>query len=260
MFPQGGTVAAAGPLTGQGAAPSWTLYFRAAGADAAAGAVTQAGGTVRAGPGDVAGGRFAPCTGPAGAMFPAWQPGSTPGRGAGNDPGALGWTELATPDVPGAGSFCCGVLGWQTQDRSAGELTCTVIRPAGRRRAGQRPGRDRAAQSAEGRGRYRHRVAALLRGRRLRRRGRRGDGDRGTVVVAASDVPGVGRFAVALDPGRGPVRRDRQRPGLRPPAGLTGHAAQPPPHPWRAADQLTIRAAGSGRAGREGAGPGSQSS
>jgi hypothetical protein len=104
MFTQGGKmVAAAGPLTGQGAAPSWTLYFKVSDADATAEAVRKAGGTVRAEPADVMPeGRFAQFTDPAGAMFAVWQPGSTKGLGAVNDPGMLGWTELATPDVPAA--------------------------------------------------------------------------------------------------------------------------------------------------------------
>src|SRR5215471_16526249 len=47
MFTKDGkTVAAAGPLTEQGAAPSWTLYFRTSDADAVAKAVSAAGGTV----------------------------------------------------------------------------------------------------------------------------------------------------------------------------------------------------------------------
>src|SRR6185369_15658046 len=51
MFTQDGkVVAAAGPLTEPGAAPSWTLYFKTSNADAAAEAVAKAGGTVRAEP------------------------------------------------------------------------------------------------------------------------------------------------------------------------------------------------------------------
>jgi len=71
MFTQGGkVVAAAGPPTEQGAAPSWTLYFRTSDADATAEAVRKAGGTVRAEPADVMSeGRFAQFTDPAGAMF-----------------------------------------------------------------------------------------------------------------------------------------------------------------------------------------------
>src|SRR5258708_16668359 len=133
MFTHDGkAVAAAGPLTEQGAAPSWTLYFRTSDADATAGAVRKAGGTVRAEPADVMSeGRFAQFTDPAGAMFAVWQPGNTKGLGAVNDPGTLCWTELATPDVAGAKSFYSDVLRWETDDPPMGAFTYTVIRPAG---------------------------------------------------------------------------------------------------------------------------------
>src|SRR5690349_19603087 len=74
---EGKVVAALGPLTEPGAASSWTLYFRTSDADATAGAVQKAGGTVRAEPADVMSeGRFAQFSDPAGAMFAVWQPGT----------------------------------------------------------------------------------------------------------------------------------------------------------------------------------------
>src|SRR5258708_2945842 len=133
MFTHDGkAVAAAGPLTEQGAAPSWTLYFRTSDADATAGAVRKAGGTVRAEPAEVMSeGRFAQFTDPAGAMFAVLPPGDTKGLGAVNDPGTLCWTELTTPDVAGARSFYSDVLGWGTDDQPLGEFTYTLIKPAG---------------------------------------------------------------------------------------------------------------------------------
>src|SRR5260221_4185164 len=133
MFTHDGkAVAAAGPLTEQGAAPSWTLYFRTSDADATAGAVRKAGGTVRAEPADVMSeGRFAQFTDTAGAMFAVWQPGKTKGLGAVNDPCTLCWTELATPDVADAQSFYSDVLCWETADQTIGELTYTVMRTTG---------------------------------------------------------------------------------------------------------------------------------
>ena len=201
MFTQDGkVVAAAGPLTEEGAAPSWTLYFRTSDADATAGAVQKAGGTVRAEPADVMSeGRFAQFTDPAGAMFAVWQPGNTRGLGAVNDPGTLCWTELATADVAGAESFYSDVLGWQTDDQPMGEFTYTVIRPAG---GGDSSGQggimqlspEMAAAGATTRWQPYFEVtdcdaaAAAV------------TANGGTVVVPASDIPGAGRFAVALDP------------------------------------------------------------
>jgi predicted enzyme related to lactoylglutathione lyase len=75
-------------------------------------------------------GRFAQFTDLAGAMFAVWQPGSTKGLDAVNDPDTLCWTELTTPDAPGAKSFYSDVLGWETDDQPMGEFTQTVVRSA----------------------------------------------------------------------------------------------------------------------------------
>ncbi|HET6634537.1 MAG TPA: VOC family protein, partial [Streptomyces sp.] len=64
----GRTVAGLGPLTEEGASPSWTVYFHTPDADATAKTVEQAGGSVRVPPADVFGyGRMAAFTDPAGA-------------------------------------------------------------------------------------------------------------------------------------------------------------------------------------------------
>jgi hypothetical protein len=201
MFTQGGkVVAAAGPLTEQGAAPSWTLYFKTSDADGTAEAVRKAGGTVRTEPADVMSeGRFAQFTDPAGAMFAVWQPGRTKGLGAVNDPGTLCWTELATPDVASAKSFYSDVLGWQTDDQPMGEFTYTVVRPAGGDASSGQGGimplsPEMAAAGATTRWQPYFEVADCdAAAAAVTANG-------GTVVVPASEVPGVGRFAVALDP------------------------------------------------------------
>ena len=66
LFTLGGnTVAAVGPLMGEGASPSWTLYFDTPDANATADAVKRAGGAVRAEPFDVfSQGRMAQLTDP----------------------------------------------------------------------------------------------------------------------------------------------------------------------------------------------------
>jgi uncharacterized protein len=121
------------------------------------------------------------------------------GLGAVNDPGTLCWTELATPDVAGAKSFYADVLGWETDDQPMGEFTYTVIRPAGGGENSGQGGIMPLSPEIAGAGaaiRWQPyfevadcdaAVAAVT-------------ANRGTVVVPASDIPGVGRFAVALDP------------------------------------------------------------
>ncbi len=126
-------VAAVGPLTEEGAASGWTVYFDTADADATAKAVEQAGGTVRFGPFDVfSQGRMAGFTDPAGARFAVWQAGETKGLDAVTDPNTLAWTELFTTDTGQAKSFYASVFGWETQDTPLdGGATYTVLSPAG---------------------------------------------------------------------------------------------------------------------------------
>src|SRR5260370_18594253 len=102
----GKTVGAAGPLTEQAAAPSWTIYFHAPDANATAAAVKQAGGAVRAEPFDVfSAGRMAQFTDPTGALFAVWQPGETVGLEAVHHPGTLVWTAMHHADPAAAQAF-----------------------------------------------------------------------------------------------------------------------------------------------------------
>src|SRR6266516_3848351 len=108
----GKTVAALGPLTEQGASPSWNIYFHTTDADATAKAVEQAGGAVRF------------------AQFAVWQPGETKGLDAVTVANTLCWTELHTTDPATVKAFYQSVFGWVTEDVPIGEFTYTVVRPA----------------------------------------------------------------------------------------------------------------------------------
>ena len=115
----GRTVAAVGPLTEDGAASAWTLYFHTPDADLVAKTVEQAGGTVRVEPFDVFSlGRTGVFTDPSGARFAVWQPIGNPGLDAVTLPGTLTWTELHTDDVAAARSFYHTVFAWETTEDS----------------------------------------------------------------------------------------------------------------------------------------------
>jgi predicted enzyme related to lactoylglutathione lyase len=205
MFTQAGkTVGAVGPLSEEGAAASWTLYFHTADADAVAAAVRQAGGSVRAEPMDIfTEGRMAQFTDPTGAQFAVWQPGNTTGLQVVNDPGTLCWTELHTEDPAAAKAFYQSVFGWESQDMPMGEFSYTVVRPAGGDDSSGQGGfmpvspemaaagartqwwpyfevadPDATAAEAAGRG--------------------------GTVITGPMDIPSVGRFAMLADPAGAP--------------------------------------------------------
>ncbi|MCF6524101.1 VOC family protein [Streptomyces sp. JJ36] len=129
----GRTVAAIGPLTAEGARPSWDVYFHTRDADATAKAVEHAGGSVRVAPFDIhALGRMAGFTDPTGADFSVWQPGEIRGLDLVTAPNALTWTELYTTDAATARVFYRAVFGWELEDTpvDAG-TTYTVASPAG---------------------------------------------------------------------------------------------------------------------------------
>jgi predicted enzyme related to lactoylglutathione lyase len=197
---EGKTVAAAGPLTEQGAQPAWTIYFHTLDADATAKAVEQAGGTVRFAPFDVFGqGRMAGFTDPAGAQFAVWQPGETKGLDEVTVPGALCWTELYTTDVEGVKAFYHSTLGWETEDVPMGAFTYTVVRPSDTGQEASQGGimpisPEMASGGVTPRWQPYFEVA---------------DGDAvavaasshgGTVLMPPQDIEGVGRLALFADP------------------------------------------------------------
>ncbi|HEY5710238.1 MAG TPA: VOC family protein [Solirubrobacterales bacterium] len=110
------------PLMQEGQPPAWSTYVSVANATETATAVSEAGGTTIAEPMDVMGlGTMAVFADPTGAVFGIWQPGTFPGAGLVNEPGALSWNELNTRDVDGAKAFYGTVFDWTFEDNDMGE-------------------------------------------------------------------------------------------------------------------------------------------
>jgi hypothetical protein len=119
----GRDVAGMMPLMQEGQPVAWSSYVSVADADAIAAAVKEAGGNVIAGPMDVMDlGRMAVFADPTGAVFGIWQPGTFPGAGLVNEPGALSWNELNTRDPEAAKAFYGAVFGWGFEDHDMGEM------------------------------------------------------------------------------------------------------------------------------------------
>ncbi|MBD0691788.1 VOC family protein [Streptomyces sp. CBMA123] len=92
---------------------AWTVAFAVADAEATAARIKAAGGKVLKEPTDVRDlGRFSVAADPSGAVFILWQARAFEGAGVFNEPGALGWVELATRDAAGAAAFYPAVFGW----------------------------------------------------------------------------------------------------------------------------------------------------
>jgi predicted enzyme related to lactoylglutathione lyase len=99
-----------------GVPPLWNSYVSVESADEAAARAAELGGTVHAPPFDVMqAGRMAVVQDPQGAFFMLWQKGEHYGAALVNEPGALVWNELSTPDMAGAAAFYGGLFGWSTE-------------------------------------------------------------------------------------------------------------------------------------------------
>lgn len=106
-------VAAITPLAAPGQPTVWTVSIATADTDATVAAASAAGAQTLLAPTDVFDlGRFAVLADPAGAVLAVWQARTFRGTAVYDEPGALGWIELATRDVPGALTFYPELFGW----------------------------------------------------------------------------------------------------------------------------------------------------
>ena len=103
---EGHQAAGLGPPMEPGQPSVWTLYFSAPDLDAAADAVTENGGTVLVPPMEVGPmGAMAVALDPTGAAFGLWRAGTHTGVDVYNQPGALTWEDLRSPDPDAARAF-----------------------------------------------------------------------------------------------------------------------------------------------------------
>jgi predicted enzyme related to lactoylglutathione lyase len=108
------SVAALGPLQGEGMPPHWNCYVSVEDADASAARAAELGATLLAEPFDVfEAGRMAAFADPQGAVLSVWQPKENIGAGLVNAPGALSWNDLLSPDVEASASFYRALFGWE---------------------------------------------------------------------------------------------------------------------------------------------------
>ncbi|WP_242888473.1 VOC family protein [Actinomadura litoris] len=127
---QGPEVAAMQTLLDSTEEPSWTCYFSSRDAEAAVRAVAAAGGQEQAEPYQVAHlGRIAQFADTRGADFGVWEPYEFHGAALWDEPSALSWVELVTPDIVEAERFYGEVFGWTTVERPyyrSGYYVCHV--------------------------------------------------------------------------------------------------------------------------------------
>ncbi|MFI7483694.1 VOC family protein, partial [Kocuria sp. M1R5S2] len=98
----------------------WRVYLATRDVPECVQRITEAGGTLLAGPTEV--GRFgtmALCADPTGATFGLWQAGAHPGFRVVDVPGAVVWCDLVTPDHEAARDFYADVFGYSYHDSGA---------------------------------------------------------------------------------------------------------------------------------------------
>ena len=187
-------VAGAGPRPEKSQPSAWSTYFATDDADLVTRRVEAAGGRVLTAPFDVLRqGRMAVFLDPAGAAFSVWQPMGRRGVELVDAPGALCWTELATPDTERAKEFYEAVFGWSDEDQPMGPITYTGWRLGERIIAGMMPmvGEEWAGEPAHWMVHFAvtDTDATTAHAQELG----------GDVAVPPTDVP-PGRFAVLRDP------------------------------------------------------------
>jgi predicted enzyme related to lactoylglutathione lyase len=117
MSIDGKNVAAIAPQPEQqreaGAPPVWNSYVSVESADAAVERARDLGGRAHAPAFDVLeAGRMGVIQDPQGAYFLVWEPRGHFGAALVNEPGALVWNELASPDLDASAAFYSGLFGW----------------------------------------------------------------------------------------------------------------------------------------------------
>lgn len=110
----------------QGIAPHWGTYVAVTNVDEAVAKAKTLGGSVLAGPMDVAEhGRMAVLRDPTGAVISVWQAKQHQGVGLWGDVGAFCWSELMTRETAAATKFYTALFGWKTKVSDAAGFAYT---------------------------------------------------------------------------------------------------------------------------------------
>ncbi len=191
----GKQVAGVGPRTSEEAPSAWTMYVLTNDAAAAVEKVTEAGGTVIAPPLEVmTAGTMAIVADPSGAVMGLWQPNEHRGFEVMRVAGAYCWSELNAKDLPSDKLFYWNAFGWDPAESTVPGTNYTEFKLSGESVAGALPMDPEAPPDAPSNWLVYFAVDdADATVAKLTELG-------GGVHHPASDIPGVGRFAVVHDP------------------------------------------------------------
>jgi uncharacterized protein len=172
----------------------WFPYIAVANADETASHVAGLGGTLHAGPFDVAEhGRMAVAQDPTGGHVGVWQAMKMPGVGVRDEPNALCWNELMSPDRERAAAFYHRLIGWELSSMQIPEGEYTVFMAEGTPRGGCMQITPEMGPLPAGWLTYFAVADCDATVGRVRESG-------GELVAGPDNVPGVGRWAMLRDP------------------------------------------------------------
>lgn len=177
----------------QGIPPHWNTYITVNDVDSVAGQAADLGGAVLDGPFDVfEAGRLASIQDPQGAVFKAWKPNQKIGARVKFEPGALTWNELQTSDSDAAIEFYVRLLGME-RGETMGEIDYTLLTVQGTDVAG-------VVQIAPEWGPVPPNWLVYFDVVDVDQTVAQAQSLSGSVIVPATDIPDIGRFAVLQDP------------------------------------------------------------
>lgn len=178
----------------QGVPPNWLSYISVANADESAEKAKAAGGTLLKEPFDVMNhGRMAVIQDPAGAVFALWQPKDHQGAAIYNVPNSFTWNELMTTDTKKAGEFYSDVFGWRRDVQNFGPLEYTMFIN------GERPNGGMLQITPE-MGKVPSNWLVYFAVDDCDAKAQKAAELGGQIMKPADDIPGVGRFAILIDP------------------------------------------------------------
>lgn len=177
----------------QGVPPHWLNYIAVANADEATAQAKASGGAVMNGPFDVMNaGRMSVIQDPTGGVFAVWQPKEHAGAGVYGQLGTFCWQELGTGDANKARDFYTTLFGWATE-QFPGPMEYTVFKNGDQGVGGM-------YQITPEMGPLPPHWLTYFAVADCDATVQKATENGGSVMKPAEDIPGVGRFAILLDP------------------------------------------------------------
>jgi len=181
-------------MVAQGIPPHWLSYIAVSNVDETAEKVKTAGATLMKEPFDVATiGRMAVVQDPTGAVFALWQAKDHKGSGIYNVPNSFCWNELGTTDTKKAGEFYSNVFGWTREDFSESPIEYTMFKNGDRGAGGMYKITPEMGPIPPNWLVYFAVDDCDAKVQKATELGAK-------VMKPADDIPGIGRFAILLDP------------------------------------------------------------